>query len=64
MPKKLEGHLHARSLESQKRIFEKANSIFKKQLNEDLELLKLAEQVKTEETVKLSIEELRTRVRL
>ncbi|MFV5492439.1 hypothetical protein [Acinetobacter sp. ASP199] len=62
MPKKLEEHLQARSMESQKRILQKAHNLFNKKLQEDFELLKFAEQAQTDETVKLSIEELRTRV--
>lgn len=62
MPKKLEEHLQARSMESQKRILQKAHNLFNKKLQEDFELLKFAEQAKMDETIKLSVEELRTRV--
>lgn len=55
MAKKIEQSLQEHSLE-------KADDLIDSQLNEDRKLLKFAEQAQTDETVKLSIEELRTRV--
>lgn len=61
MSKKLEDLLQERSFESQKRILEKAQNLFNTYLYEDCELMKLAEQAKMDETVRVSIKALRTR---
>ena len=60
--KNLQELLGKRSLESQKRILEKANEILNNLVQEDRQLLKIAEEVETEKTVKISINDLRARV--
>ncbi|ENV43526.1 type III-B CRISPR module-associated protein Cmr5 [Acinetobacter schindleri] len=62
MAKNLQELLGKRSLESQKRILEKANEILNNLVQEDRQLLKIAEEVETEKTVKISINDLRARV--
>lgn len=62
MAKNLRELLGKRSLESQKRILEKANEILNNLVQEDRQLLKIAEEAQTEETVKISLNELRARV--
>lgn len=62
MVKNLQELLGKRSLESQKRILEKANEILNNLVQEDRQLLKIAEEVETEKTIKISINELRARV--
>ncbi|WP_228130255.1 hypothetical protein [Acinetobacter sp. CIP 102136] len=62
MAKNLQELLGKRSLESQKRILEKANEILNNLVQEDRQLLKIAEEVETEKTIKISINELRARV--
>ena len=62
MAKNLQEILGKRSLESQKRILEKANEILNNLVQEDRQLFKLAEEAKTEKTVKISINDLRARV--
>src|SRR5690606_29126148 len=62
MAKNLQELLGKRSLESQKRILEKANKILNNLVQEDRQLLKIAEEVETEKTVKISINDLRARV--
>lgn len=62
MAKNLQEILGKRSLESQKRILEKANEILNNLVQEDRQLLKIAEEVETEKTIKISINELRARV--
>lgn len=62
MAKNLQELLGKRSLESQKRILEKANEILNNLVQEDRQLLKIAEEAQTEETVKISLNELRARV--
>ena len=62
MAKNLQEILGKRSLESQKRILEKANEILNNLVQEDRQLLKIAEEVETEKTVKISINDLRARV--
>ncbi|MCK4101294.1 hypothetical protein HCY02_03230 [Acinetobacter radioresistens] len=62
MAKNLQELLGKRSLESQKRILEKANEILNNLVQEDRQLLKIAEEAQTEETVKLSLHDLRARV--
>ena len=62
MAKNLQELLGKRSLESQKRILEKANEILNNLVQEDRQLLKIAEEVETEKTIKISSNELRARV--
>lgn len=62
MAKNLQELLGKRSLESQKRILEKANEILNNLVQEDRQLLKIAEEAETEKTVKISINDLRARV--
>ena len=50
------------SIESQNRIFENAKIILNDLVKEDIQLLKLAEEAKNDETVKMSLKELRARV--
>src|SRR5690606_18530012 len=60
--KNLHELLGKRSLESQKRILEKANESLNNLVQEDRQLLKIAEEVETEKTVRISINDLRARV--
>ncbi|MGB9189536.1 MULTISPECIES: hypothetical protein [unclassified Acinetobacter] len=62
MAKKLEELLGMHSIESQNRIFENAKIILNDLVKEDIQLLKLAEEAKNDETVKMSLKELRARV--
>ena len=62
MAKNLQEILGKRILEIQKRILEKANEILNNLVQEDRQLLKIAEEVETEKTVKISINDLRARV--
>lgn len=52
MAKNLQELLGKRSLESQKRILEKANEILNNLVQEDRQLLKIAEEVETEKNCK------------
>ncbi len=61
MAKKLEELLGMHSIESQNRIFE-MKIILNDLVKEDIQLLKLAEEAKNDETVKMSLKELRARV--
>lgn len=62
MAKKLEELLGMHSIENQNRIFENAKIILNDLVKEDIQLLKLAEEAKNDETVKMSLKELRARV--
>src|SRR5690606_16685309 len=60
--KNLHELLGKRSPKSQKRILEKANESLNNLVQEDRQLLKIAEEVETEKTVRISINDLRARV--
>lgn len=62
MAKKLEELLDARSSESRKRIVEDAKIILNDYLSEDVHLIELAEEAKSEKMIKITLNELRARV--
>lgn len=62
MAKKLEDLIRERSTEGQNRIMENAKIILNDCLSEDVYLSELAEKVKVEKRIKLTLDELRARV--
>lgn len=62
MAKKLEELLDARSSESRNRIVEDAKTILNDYLSKDVHLTELAEEAKSEKTIKLTLDELRARI--
>ena len=62
MVKKLPGLLESRSPDRQNRILENAKIILKDYLMDEVYLLQLAEKAKSEETIRITLDDLRARV--
>lgn len=62
MVKKLPGLLESRSPDRQNRILENAKIILKDYLMDEVYLFQLAEKAKSEETIRITLDDLRARV--